>query len=52
MLGNLELTCQLEDVLEIGATLEESLERLGTYRHHREAQAAIVADNVYIYIYI
>jgi hypothetical protein len=38
--------CQLEEVLEIGATLEESLERQDTYKHHRETQTALVEVNV------
>jgi hypothetical protein len=40
--------CQLEEVLEIGATLEESLERQETYKHHREAQTALVEVNVVV----
>ena len=46
MIGILEPMCQLEEVLEIGATHEEELERQETDRHHREAQDALVAANV------
>ena len=43
MLGILEPMCQKEEVLEIGATLEEMTVREEIYGHHLTAQAAAAA---------
>jgi hypothetical protein len=43
MLGILEPMCQLEEVLEIGATPDKDESRHMVYRHHREAAAALLA---------
>jgi hypothetical protein len=45
ILGILEPVCHLEEMLEIGATMEEGDERREIYEHHRETQTVLVSDN-------
>ena len=45
MLVILEPMCNKEEVLEIGASMEESDERDTIYGHHREAEATLTTAN-------
>ena len=45
MLVILEPMCNKEEVLEIGASMEETDERAAIYGHHHEAEAALAAAN-------
>ncbi len=44
MLGILEPMCQLEEVLQIGATPDEDESSHMVYGHHREESAVLVAN--------
>ena len=45
MLGILEPMCNKKEILEIGASMEETDERAAIYEHHHEAAAALAAAN-------
>jgi uncharacterized protein (DUF1015 family) len=45
MLGILEPMCNKEEVLEIGASMEETDERSVIYGHHRESETVLVTTN-------